>query len=694
MAIQDTADKASAAKALAEHAQGRIGSARGICEAALAVNPDDAECLHLLGVIAAQDGRFEEAAALFARAIAVDGRQPVFHSNLGNALASLGRQEAALQCYASALTLDPVYAEAWFNQGTLLGTMGRHRDAVASYDRSLQALPGQLQVHLNRGMTLQDLGEHDAALTDFTRALAIAPDSAEAHFCKANALAALGRLDEALACYDEVINIDPGHAAGWNNRGSVLGKLELNHAAIVSYDMAIKCRPGYAEAHCNRGLVLQLLGCEQAAVEDFDEALAQEPDSAEFHQYRGHALARLHRSEEALQSYDQALRLAPDKVEILNDRGAMLSAADMPQAALESYDRAIRLQPDYAEAWCNRGVLMLELGRHDEAIDNFDRARALDPDHPAPPWNKAHCLLLKGDFASGLPLYEWRWKSPESAPFHREYPQPLWLGGQAPGGKIILVHCEQGLGDSLQFCRYVPLLARMGARVWLHAPAELRSLMGSLAGTERLLAGGDAVSGFDWHVPLMSLPLALGTRLESIPAEVPYLRVPEPALRQWGARLGQRSRLRIGLAWSGKPTHRNDRRRSMPLAQLLPHLPDDAELFCLQRELRATDRDILERDGRIRFFGTQLEDFTQTAALCSHMDLVISVDTSVAHLAGALGRPVWIMLPFLPDWRWLLGRDDSPWYPSARLYRQARSGDWKDPLSRVARDLARWLRGP
>jgi len=324
-------------------------------------------------------------------------------------------------------------------------------------------------------------------------------------------------------------------------------------------------------------------------------------------------------------------------------------------------------------------------------LASYDRALAVRPNYAEARWNMSLVQLLTGDFYGGWREYEWRWKNKGLELFKRDFAQPLWLGETEIEGKTILLHSEQGFGDTIQFSRYVPLIAARGARVLLEVPAPLKDLVVSLAGVAQVISAQDEPPRFDLHCPLLSLPLALGTRMETIPAHVPYFAVPAESMRRWHAALGSKHRLRIGLAWSGGPRHKKDANRSIKLHSLLPFLDVEADFISLQKDVRADDATVLQGRTDLAHFGDKLDTFADTAAVIGSLDLVISVDTSVAHLAGALAKPVWILLPFLPDWRWLLDREDSPWYPTARLFRQNAPGDWSSVISLVVLELKKLL---
>jgi hypothetical protein len=333
------------------------------------------------------------------------------------------------------------------------------------------------------------------------------------------------------------------------------------------------------------------------------------------------------------------------------------------------------------------------LGRYDEALACFERAVSIAPGDPQTRLNRSMLLLKIGDFECGWKEFEWRFRIMMGRKLRFPIAWPLWMGQASLKDKTILLYAEFGLGDTIQFCRYVRLLAAQGARVVLEVQPELRSLMMKLEGVDHVLADDEPVPKVDFYCPIMSLPLAFQTRMDSIPAAPSYL-VCDPTRRTaWAARLGTRTAPRIGLAWSGNPTHPNDGERSMPLAILadvIRSLSSNAQFVSLQKDVRASDRPVLDALAVIDFSGV-IQDFADTAALIANLDLVITVDTSVAHLAGAMGKPVWILLPFNAEFRWLIDRSDSPWYPSARLFRQSSAGDWDGVISKVAERMAAFL---
>jgi predicted O-linked N-acetylglucosamine transferase (SPINDLY family) len=545
---------------------------------------------------------------------------------------------------------------ARFQQAVSWHREGRLADAQSLYDDILAAEPRHFNaLHLS-GMLAAQRGDPARAVELIGAALDVDPDNALAQFNLGSALDDLKQWDPALAAYDRAIAIKGDFAEAHANRGLVLQKLERCGEAAASYRRALAINPDFATAHSNLGAALKDLGNLEGAIASCERAVSIEPNHAEAHCNRGNALREL---------------------------GEL-------SAALAGYDRAIAIRPDYAAAHVNRGNLLVDLMRLTEARESFDRAIALQADCAEAYFSRGILSLLGGDFERGLVEYEWRWKVPggPSSKERRDFRQPLWLGDASLAGKRILLHGEQGLGDTLQFCRYAQRVADLDATVILEVPGSLVGLLSGLRGVSRLLTKGDELPDFDFHCPLMSLPLAFRTTPERIPAAAGYLRGDAEMISRWQARLGPRTRPRIGLAWSGSTKHPNDRRRSVAFAQLMRSLPPAFHYFCLQKEVRAAERHELETHANLAHFPNDL-NFPATAALCEVLDLVISVDTSIAHLSAALGKKTWVLLPFNPDWRWLLNRADSPWYPSATLYRQERFGDWDGVLSRVASDLIR-----
>ena len=577
---------------------------------------------------------------------------------------------------------------------------GQLREAQTVYREVLAIDPGNFDgLHL-LGLVATQTGDSRAAVELLLKALAINNDSAHAHFNLGAALQQGGEPAAALASYARALAIDSTFAAAHANRGTILKDLKELPAALISFDRAIEMNTNFAEAYLNRGVVLSELGRWEDALADFDRALSVRAAYPQAHFERGVALFELGRFEAALSSYDQAIAHDAGCVPAHVNRGALLRELGQMQAALDSLRCAIAINPDDAVAHCNLGTVQHGMLQLDAALASYNRAIARDRGFAAAYNNRAYTFLLRGDLEKGWADLEWRWKN-ELGPSwgeRRSFAEPLWLGQFPLQGKTILLHSEQGFGDTLQFCRYVRDLALRGANVLLEVPAPLSGLLAGLEGAPRILARGEAPPDFDCHCPLLSLPLAFNTTLATVPAAIPYLRSDPRRSLYWKDRLGESAKLRVGLVWSGgfRPNlpalWPRDARRNIPLAKLAPLANEEIEFFSLQKGQRA-ESELTELQSAnwsgptITDFTPQLHDFSDTAALIENLDLVISVDTAAAHLAGALGKPVWILNRFDTCWRWLLERTDSPWYPTARLYRQETAGDWDGVIARVRTDL-------
>ncbi len=497
-----------------------------------------------------------------------------------------------------------------------------------------------------------------------------------------------GRFEEAFQVFDKAVQLKPDAAVLWRFRGNALANLERREQAVLSFQQALKFDPRDRDAACNSGALLFQLGRLDEALSCFNLCDRLQGDHAPTLQKRALALSGLERFEEAMADSKRAHALDPTNADICNSNGTILQSLGRNDEALSWFDRSLERRPNHVETLNNKAYSFIELRRFDEAFAVYRQSKAIDRGHAATDWNMALLQMMTGNFEAGWAGREVRWKTllPGEAP---KLPKPIWLGDEAIAGKTILLHSDEGLGDAIQFARYIPMVAARGARVIVVIEDALCPLLSALSGVSQCLSkSAGALPAFDFHCPLSSLPLAFGTRLDSIPAESSYL--PPPAadrVQDWQNRLGPHGRLRVGLVWSGNPKHNNDRNRSVPLRMLDRILDLDATFVSLQKDPRPVDRQTLLERPEIVDLTTDLTDFAETAALVSCLDLVISVDTSIAHLAGALGRPTWILLPYTPDYRWLLDRDDSPWYPTVRLFRQTASREYQSVLDIVRTEL-------
>jgi Flp pilus assembly protein TadD len=506
-------------------------------------------------------------------------------------------------------------------------------------------------------------------------------DAAEA---SARRLFNAGDLDQAEPLLRGVIERAPNRAFAWFLLGRVrLAKGDVD-VAIDFLRKALAVDPKLVPAYNDLGILLQNQGRLEEAEACYREAIARDGRLAESMTNLGVVLAARGRLADATAWYARAIAADSQMAPAHSNLGAALAKLDRPEEAETLHRRAIALKPDFADAHYNLGVALHDQGRFAEALACYDRAVALKPDFVDARWNRAFNLLLGGNYADGWREHEWRWRRKEQPP--GSFAQPMW-GGEPIAGRTILLHAEQGFGDTLQFMRYVPLVAARGARVVLRVQRAVFRLAAAFAGVAQVIRDDDVPPPFDLHCPLLSLPLAFGTTLDTVPAAVPYVEADTGAAARWRERLG--SGLKVGLVWAGSPQHKNDRNRSVAFEHLaaLFAVPG-VRWFSLQVGERRADL-AQAAPGAIADIADGLTDFADTAAAIAGLDLVISVDTAVAHLAGALAKPVWLMLPFVPDWRWLIGREDNPWYPTLRTFRPPRRGDWEAVVGKVAEALTR-----
>jgi tetratricopeptide (TPR) repeat protein len=565
---------------------------------------------------------------------------------------------------------------------------GKLPQAGELYAQVLSVRPDYFEALHMLGLIKLQQGDLVGALQLMTEALRARPKSPEVLLNYGNILDALGRHEDALGFYDLVLSVKRRSIEALNNRGAVLEKLGRNEEALECFERALAAKSGHPDTLYNQASVLRKLGRDEEALKGFDRVLAIRPDYVKAHSNRGMALEALGRRDDALASYDKALALDPGFFEALNNRANTLMKLGRPADALEYYDRALAVDMRHVEVLNNRGTVLAAMGRYEEALAACRSALDVNPNYIDAQWNMSLLKLRLGDYADGWLQYEWRWRRKENAKHLHHFTQPLWLGDAPLAGKTILLHHEQGFGDTIQMARYAPLLVTQGARVILGVQPPLKSLFVGMGEGIEVVGSGEPIPPFDLHCPLMSLPLAFRTELATIPADVPYLSVSPERFEAWQARL-PREGLRVGLVWSGNATHRDDHNRSISLASLTPLLGmSGVQFVSLQKDLREADAQILASHPAVINLARDFGDFSDTAAAVALMDVVISVDTSVAHLAGALAKPVWVLLPLCPDWRWLTGRSDSPWYPTAKLFRQPAVGDWGSVTSEIAHALA------
>jgi tetratricopeptide (TPR) repeat protein len=571
-----------------------------------------------------------------------------------------GRVTDAQRLYRQCLTVNPRHADSLHLLGVVAHAEGRHGPAVELIGRAIAINAGEATYHANLGTALWKLGRLDPAISSYRRALGLRPDYAMAHFNLAAVLSKQERLIEAEECYRTALTFKPDYAEAWDNLGTVLKQLGKPDEAIASYRRAIEVNVNFAQAHNNLGTALLEQG----------------------------------RTEEAVGCYHTAINLKPDFPEAHFNLGTAIWELGRPDVAVASYQAALTLQPDNVDAMLNLGTALKELGELHQAATCYRKVLALQPQHPEAHCNLGIVLLALGELAEGWSEHEWRWQTPQLINARRDFTQPQWHG-EASAGSTLLIHAEQGFGDTIQFCRYARQASQHGLRVMLEVQRPLVRLLRDLPGVDRVIARGDTLPAFDLHCPMLSLPLALDVTLEKIHPFKPYLHADPIQVTAWQKRLPEviGAGPRVGLAWAGSPRNHSrglaavDRRRSLAPDRLAPLFQvADVRFFSLQKDGPPAPAELKLIDVM-----EDMQDFADTAVLIANLDLVISVDTAVAHLAAALGKPVWLLDRFDACWRWFTGRRDSPWYPNLRLYRQPQPGDWESVLAEVTNDLRRFV---
>ncbi|MBF0109472.1 MAG: tetratricopeptide repeat protein [Magnetococcales bacterium] len=538
--------------------------------------------------------------------------------------------------------------------------------------------------HKERGNAFLAQGRLADAAQAYRLALACQPDHHRAMSNLGIVFQAQGRLEDAVDCFSRALAMQPEFAAAHSNLGVVLHRMGRLHEARTHLLRALELEPAYPEALSNLGNLYLSQGRWLDAVACYRRALTENPAFPDALANLGVALQHLGNLSQSALCLEGALNLEPNSHEYWTNLGVVRYRQGNLESAMACLDRALRLKPDHPDALANLGCLLMEQGHLSEALSWIGKAVHIAPELAEAHFAESLVLLLSGDFKKGWEKHEWRWRRSGFPPHGR--PEPLW-DGHSLAGRSILLHCEQGLGDSIQFVRFAPEVKARGGTVLLRCPQPLARLMATAAGIDRWVLEGEEGVSCDTQAPLMSLPWLLGTTLETLPAVTPYLHAthPSPLPRSWMAG----PNMKVGLVWRGNPMFRDDGKRSMDPSHLVPLLGLAGITFIgLQVDLSPGEREFFASFPNFFDAGNLLTDFAVTAAVIQELDLVISVDTAVLHLGGALGRPTWALLPKTPDWRWLLEREDSPWYPTMRLFRQKNRGDWLEVMDRIARKLS------
>jgi tetratricopeptide (TPR) repeat protein len=597
-----------------------------------------------------QEGNLDEAERLYREVLKVhDGNADAWHL-LGHVAFARGDVAAAIGHVNHAIRLDGTQANFHHHLAEMYLSAGQLSEAETCCRAALGWKDDFFAAHHTLGTILLEQGQVAPAIDSLRRAISGRPDFGLAHANLGNALRESGKIDEAIEAYRQALRLDPCLVAAEANLAAMLQARGELSEAIACYRRVLQLQPNLAEAHCALGVIFQ-------KQDQFDEATA---------------------------CYLRAIQTKPDFADAYNNLGTIYRTRHQYAEALECYQRALESRPNFAEALTNVGHIYKVQGRVADASVCYDQSLRINPRHPMARYSRAVMLLASGDFARGWKEYESRWECEGFV--RRMFQQPVW-NGEPLSGRTLLVHSEQALGDTIQFARFVRLLQQFGGPVIFEIPPALEQLF-KQSGFDNLLGRGQALPHFDVHLPLLSAPRILGTTLETIPAPIPYLLADPQLVASWGCELGRTKGLRVGIAWQGNAAYLGDRYRSIPLSRFAPLAQSGVEFVSLQKGAGVEQLAGLAQKFAVRDFGPSLDKahgpFMDTAAIMKNLDLVVTSDTAIAHLAGALGVQVWVALPLAPDWRWMYDRTDSPWYPTMRLFRQSRFDQWPDVFEQMA----------
>lgn len=633
-----------------------------------------------------------------------------------------GNFAIADELYRKLRQSDPKNAEIMRLSGLSAGQNGNYGYALKFFAKAISLNPDYTEAFSNRGVIFQKMGKHNEALENFNKALSINPYCAETLNNRGNLFIFLNEPNKALDDLKKAIYINPNFSEAFYNLANVLRDQKHFEVAIKTYSQAIKIKANYFHAYLNRGRTFIDLGDMKNAINDFEKAIDLNDKSPEAFNNKGFVYYELKRYDEAFANFNKAVNLDPCFIGAINNRGLSLLALDKPEKALVDFQKSIEIAPEKPEPYHNLGFAFHKIFKYEKAIDCFSKALNLNHSNPKNIYNnlgatyralgnyeeslkcydksisldknyaeayfgKSLVSLLLGNFSEGLDCYEWRWRTENFTSPKRKFEKPLWDGIADLSGKTILIHWEQGLGDTLQYCRLVKEIKKKNTKIIFEVQRQLYGLIKTLDPDITIVQSGSKLPYFDYFCPLMSLPQILKLTVNNIPAYKKYLEPSASKIHYWEKLLGKRVKPRIGIVWSGSKTHANDENRSINLDNFLTAIPEIFDLVSLQKDIRKEDLETLKNTPVIQNYSELIENFSDTAAVCSLVDIILTVDTSVAHLAGAIGKPVFLLLPLVPDFRWLLEREDTPWYPSMRIFRQKTRGDWKPVFSEIKRIL-------
>jgi tetratricopeptide (TPR) repeat protein len=676
---------------------GKLQEAESKCQEIIKIHPEDAKAFHLLGILFYHRDNYDLAIKYIEKALHYNPSNHHTYYDLGNALHNKGQLDKAILCYQNALQLNPNYTDAYNNLGIVLHDKGQLDEAILCYQNALRLNPDIPYTNNNIGLILQEKGQLDLAIRHYQKAIQLDPYFADAYYNLANIYQEKKQFDAAINYYHKAIQVDPHFAYAYNNLGNSLkekGQLDL---AINHYQKALQLNPTLADAYNNIGAILLDLKQFDEAISYCQKALQLNPTLTDAYNNIGAILLDLKQFDEAISYCQKALQLNPNFYKAYHNLGGIYQKKQQFDKAMTYCQKALELNPNDYKVHLGLGCILHEKGQLDEAINCYQKALRLNPNAESAHWSVACAFLLSGNFNEGWNEYEWRWKTKDFSQdccLHQpsSFSEPKWNGYDI-AGLTILIYAEQGLGDTIQFIRFTPLVAQRGGKIIVECDKALASLLHNMKSIDQVIGIGEPLPDFDIQCPLLSLPSVFNTTIENIPDRIPYITVSPTLIKKWRDKIqNTKSMLKVGLVWTGNPEHSNDGNRSCSFAAFSQFFKiKDIIFYSLQKGKSSEQAKYPPKGMHFTDLTDDISDFSDTAALIENLDLVISVDTAVAHLAGALGKPVWTLLPFAPDWRWLLNRNDSPWYSTMRLFRQPSPGDWESAIENVTNELLKFL---
>jgi len=644
---------------------------------------DSAAAYYQMGRSFHDRNALQTAVRFYQQAITLNPSLSAAYNDLGTAYQSQGKTQEALLWYQKAISVNPSFVEAFYNLGNAYLDQKAWEEAKFYSRKAAELDPSLAEAHYNVGIAYYQQDRLEEAMACWQKAVQLKPDYVQALMNLATAFIRTKQIEEAIITLQKALTLDPDQAFPWVNLGNIHKEKGEIEEAVACYRKALTIDPSLAEAYMNLGSLAMEQGHKEGAIICYRKALQLNPHSAETCYNLGNAYKDNGEIKKAIYYYQKAIQKRPDYHQACNNLGIILYGQGRLEESIRLFNRALESNSDLFEVRNNLGNIFKDQRKTDEAIEQYKKAIALNPEYPEGHWNLSLTLLMTGCFKEGWPEYEWRWKL-KGVIEREDIRRPLWDGSNLQG-KRILLYAEQGFGDTIQFIRYVPLVAERGGRVVMECQPELASLLVGMEGIEEIIGYGEPLPEFDVQCPLLSLPLIFQTTLSTIPAPILFS-LDHELVRKWRGHLSSdRAEHKVGLVWAGKPTHSNDGNRSLSFDRLGPltEVPG-VSFYSLQKGEAAQQAKNHPNGMHWNDVSEELHDFTETGALIQNLDLIISVDTAVAHLAGALGKQVWTLLPFSADWRWLLDREDSPWYPTMKLLRQEAYKDWAGVIQKLA----------